>query len=169
MCPQGTPVDIEVPLGTGSTEDNFAATEDAYVKQKKATDNYGSSSDLRVRSSSTKEINSYLKFTVSGVGSVTNATVKVWSVNVNMGVDVYQSASTTWSEGSITWNTAPGSTGGSLDNVTVTTGWTEFDVTSLVSGDGTYSFVLKGDLNKGSRDFSSSEGANAPVLSVTHQ
>jgi hypothetical protein len=95
----------------------------------------------------------------------------MYSVDVNMGIDVFQAASNSWDEGTITWNNAPGTSGGSLDFVNVTTGWTDFDVTSLVTGDGTYSFVLKGDANNGSRDFSSTEGpaANVPVLRVTHQ
>jgi hypothetical protein len=86
-----------------------------------------------------------------------------------MGVDVYQSANTTWAEGSIIWNTAPGTTGSALDSVSATTGWVEFDVTSLITADGTYSFVLQGDTDSSSRDFLSSESAYVPVLSVTHQ
>ncbi len=152
------------------TTDDFSATDDAYVKQKKATTNYGSSSDLRVRgATSTRAIDSYAKFNVSGVGLVSSAILKVYSDNVNMTVDVYSAASTSWSEGSITWNNAPGSSGGSIDSIAVTTGWTEFDVTSAVTGDGVYAFVLKGSSSPTGRDFSSSEGANPPVLSVTHE
>lgn len=154
----------------GSTEDNFNVTEDAYITQKKPDDNYGSDSVLRVRGdTSTRETHSYLKFTVSGVGTVTSAKLKLWSIDVNMGVDVYQAASNSWSEGSIIWNTAPGTTGGALDSVGVTTGWTEFDVTSAITGDGTYSFVLQGNTDSPGRDFSSSEGSYIPVLTITHQ
>jgi hypothetical protein len=119
---------------------------------------------------STKQIDSYLKFVVSGVGTVTNATLKVYSYDVNMGVDVYRSASTSWSEGSITWNTAPGTTGGSLDYQSAGSDvWVEFDVTSAVTGDGTYSFVLQGNTDAPGRDFRSSESSYVPVLSVTHE
>ncbi len=103
------------------------------------------------------------------MGSVSSAILKVYSDNVNQTVDVYNSAGASWSEGGITWSNAPGSTGGSLDSVVVTTGWAEFDVTSEVTGDGVYSFVLKGSSKATGRDFQSSEGANPPVLSVTHQ
>ncbi|MCD6389945.1 MAG: DNRLRE domain-containing protein [Desulfobulbaceae bacterium] len=107
---------------------------------------------------------------LSDVGTVTNATLKVYSYDVAMGVDVYLSASTTWSEGSITWNTAPGTTGSSLDYETVGSAeWVEFDVTSAVTGNGTYSFVLQGNTDAPSRDFRSSESAYVPVLSVTHE
>jgi hypothetical protein len=114
-----------------------------------------------------REINSYLKATVSGVGTVTNATLRLYSLNVNMGVDVYE-ARDSWDEGSVTWSNRPGSTGASLAFVNVTTGWTDFDVTSLITGDGIYSFVLKGDADASVRDFTSSEGANVPELLVTH-
>jgi len=153
----------------GSTTDDFNPTEDAYVKQHKATI-VTNNNDLRVRvGSAGKQIDSYLKFTVSGVGTVTSAKLNVYSDNVNMGVDVYASASNSWSESSIIWDTAPGSTGSSVDFINVTTGWVEFDVTSLITGNGTFSLILKGDGTNGSRDFSSSEGNNAPILSVTYQ
>ena len=109
-----------------------------------------------------------MKATVNGVGTVTNATLRIYSIDINMNVDVYAS-SNAWDEGTITWNNAPGSTGGSLDNVDVTTGWTDFDVTAAVSGDGTYTFVLKGNSDSGGRDFRSSEHADAPELIITHE
>jgi hypothetical protein len=162
-------LNITVDAATSSTTDDFNPTEDAYVKQHKAT-TVTNNSDLRVRvGSAGKQIDSYLKFAVSGVGTVTSAKLKVYSDNVNMGVDVYASASNSWSESSIIWNTAPGSTGSSVDFIDVTTGWVEFDVTSLITGNGTFSLILKGNGTNGSRDFSSSEGNNAPVLTITHQ
>jgi hypothetical protein len=71
-------------------------------------------------------------------------------------------------------NNAPGSAGGALDSQVVgaSGGWYEFDVTSAVTGDGDYSFVLKGDVNATTRDFRSSEwssGSGAPVLRITHE
>ena len=117
-----------------------------------------------------KQIDSYLKFTVSGVGTVTSAKLKVYSDSVTMGVDVYQSASTSWSEGTLIWDNAPGSTGSSLDYQSCSSDvWIEFDVTSAVTGDGTYSFVLKGDVNDSVNDFLSSESSYVPVLTITHQ
>ncbi|MCK5174127.1 MAG: Ig-like domain-containing protein, partial [Planctomycetes bacterium] len=148
-----------------SGETDFGADEDAFVKKSNDPNSNYNGEELRVKAGGS-EINSYLKFTVSGVGTVTNAILKLYSEDVEMGVDVYEAASNEWSESIITWNTAPGSTGGSLDHVAVTTGWVEFDVTSLVTGDGTYSFVLKGDTAASTRNFSSSEGANPPVLTI---
>ncbi|MHC4754892.1 MAG: Calx-beta domain-containing protein, partial [Planctomycetota bacterium] len=154
-----------------STVDDFNATEDAYVKQAKSTTNYGTSNDLRVRGdTSTKNIHSYVKFVVTGVGTVTDATLTIYSYDVNMDVDVYQSANTTWSEGTIDWSSAPGSTGSVLDTQSAgSSEWVDFDVSTLVTGNGTYAFVLKGDTDASGRDFRSSESAYMPVLSVTHE
>ena len=149
--------------------DTFVITGDARVKQRNnPANNYGSLTTLRLRlgNSNNREINTYVQASVSGVGTVTSATLRLYSSDVNMGVDVYETSS--FNESTITWNNAPGSIGGSLDDVNTTTGWTEFDVTSVVTGDGTYSFVLKGDADSSSRDFQSREGANAPELVIEH-
>ncbi|MHC4755267.1 MAG: CBM96 family carbohydrate-binding protein, partial [Planctomycetota bacterium] len=151
--------------------DDFNATEDAYVYEAKPNNNYGSETDLRVRATgSSKQTDSYLKFVVSGVGTVTDATLKVYSDNVNMTVYAYQSATTTWAEGTIDWSSAPGTTGGALDTQAAgESEWVEFDVSSLVTGNATYSFVLLGASTSANRDFFSSESAYMPVLSVTHE
>ena len=166
----GTSVALVVSLGPPPVSvDDFSVAGDAYVKQHQAVKTINNQ-DLRVRSgASSRQIDSYLKFDVSGVGTVTNATLKLYSINVNMDVSVYQSANTTWTQNTITWDTAPGSTGPSIDTESVTTGWVEFDVTALVTGNGTVSFTLKGANNNGGRDFSSSTGPNPPVLTITHE
>ena len=41
-------------------------------------------------------------------------------------------------------------------------------MSSLVTGDGTYTFVLKGNVNGDDRWFNSSESTNIPVLRITH-
>jgi hypothetical protein len=55
-----------------------------------------------------------------------------------------------------------------VDNKDVTRrySWVEYDVTTLVTGEGTYSFVLIGDSDDGVR-FSSRESSNGPQLVVT--
>ena len=81
---------------------------------------------------------------------------------------IYGVADTSWTEGAITWNTKPaiGSLFGTGGSAPVGT-WVEFNLDlPSVTGDNTYSFVLK----DGSADaawYSSKEGANAPQLVVT--
>ena len=142
-------------------------TEDCYAKENKpTTTSNGTKLNMRAAGSGSEMI-TYIKFTVTGVGTPSSVILKVFSVDVNMGVDVYASASNSWSETSLNWNNQPGSTGSSVDFVNVTTGWTDFDVTSLVSGNGTYTFVLKGDANASGRNFDSDSAANPAELEVT--
>ena len=85
-----------------------------------------------------------LKFTVSGIGnkSIVSVKLRLYCVDGSpFGGEFHRVADTTWSEGSVNWNTAPSADTGiltSLGKVSANT-WYEVDVTSLVSGDGMYS------------------------------
>jgi hypothetical protein len=77
-------------------------------------------------------------------------------------------ADTTWTEGSVTWNTAPAAdaaTIGSLGAVAAQT-WYEVDVKALVAGDGTYSIKGLSTSTNGAY-YSSKEGGFAPQLVIT--
>lgn len=73
-----------------------------------------------------------------------------------------------WTETGITWNTRPALTSGALDNkgAIATSSWVEYDVTSLVTGNGTYSLALIADSDDGVT-FSSREGSDPPQLVLT--
>jgi glucose/arabinose dehydrogenase len=159
----------------GSTTLTFFPADDAYVKSSAATTNYGSFSTLRGRQSSTESINSFLKFSVSGLSApvqsaklrlyVTDASSDggaVYSVSNN-----YQGTNTPWLQGGINWNNAPVISGAALGNAgAVSVGnWVEFNVTAAISGNGAFSFGLKSN----SSDvvyYSSREGANKPELVI---
>jgi hypothetical protein len=53
-------------------------------------------------------------------------------------------ASSTWNEATVTWNTRPGATSAARDDKgAIPSGtWVEYDVTPFVSGTGTYTFRL---------------------------
>jgi chitodextrinase len=86
------------------------------------------------------------------------------------GGDLY-STSNSWSQGTVTYNTAPaagvkaGSVTGAVD---LNTSYL-FDATPLVTGDGTTSFMVKSTSGDGARYFSSEGGTTttAPQLQVT--
>jgi chitodextrinase len=82
---------------------------------------------------------------------------------------VFTTAST-WGETSLTWNNKPALSGSGVGKVTsiATSTWAEFDVTSIVSGNGTYDLVLAGTSTDGV-DFQSREATNKPQLVVTTQ
>jgi hypothetical protein len=88
-----------------------------------------------------------LKFNLSGIGNqpILSATLRLYCADGSpFGGEFHRVADTTWNEGTVNWNTAPAADAavvGSLKKV-VAGNWYEVDVTSLVNGDGTYSFKV---------------------------
>jgi hypothetical protein len=74
---------------------------------------------------------------------------------------------TPWTEAALTWNNAPTLSGSALDSEgsVVASTWVELNVTTAVTGNGTYSFAVNGS-SSNVVDYSSSEGANPPQLVV---
>jgi calcineurin-like phosphoesterase family protein len=148
----------------------FTTQADAQVEENNPDSNTGTSSDLEVINANNRSIESYLRFTVSGTsGTIQNALLRVHSTtdSTRDGPEIYGSGST-WTETGITWNNRPALTSGAVDNkgsISKNT-WVEYNVTALVTGNGTYSFVLAGDSND-NVIFSSREGSNPPQLVVT--
>jgi hypothetical protein len=162
---------VTVTVSNSSTETlTFTPTSDATIKKKYPTTNYGVSTKVEVDNS---PVTQYLiTFTVSGVGtrSVTGAKLRLWNVNAsNRGGD-FHVGNVAWNERTVTWNTAPtydAATIASLGSVARNI-WVEVDLTSLITGDGTYSFRVTSPSSDGA-DYTSREGSSAsrPQLVVT--
>jgi hypothetical protein len=160
-----TPVTVTTPAALpGGT---FAPVADARVQESSPATNYGTS---YLRSDAGPGVESYLRFTTQGITEpVTSAKLRLWSTNGSVdGPAVYPVSSNTWSESSISWNNRPARGTSSVADVgKVGTGaWVEYDVTSQVTGNGTFSFALAGASTDGT-DLDSREMANAPQLVVT--
>jgi hypothetical protein len=75
--------------------------------------NYGTASTLSVKDASNADYDrkSYLKFDISGVGSVSSAKLRVYGKNSensnNVEVKCFGADSDSWTESGITWNNAP--------------------------------------------------------------
>src|SRR5215212_1822556 len=148
----------------------FITDADAKVQESNPGTNAGTSTDLEVINANNRSIETYLRFPVSGVtGTVQSAILRVYSTTdgTRNGPAVYATGSS-WSETGITWNNRPAQTSGAIDNQgkIATNNWVEYDVTSLVLGNGTYSFVLGGNSND-NVIFSSRQGSNPPQLVIT--
>ena len=149
----------------------FTAEADALVQEQNPDTNSGTANYLDVIQAKNRSIESYLRFTVSGVsGAVQSARLRVFCTteNTGNGPAVYATGNT-WTETGITWNNRPTHNGGAADNKgsIPSNAWVEYDVTSfLLSGNGTFSFVLAGDSRDNVR-FSSREGGSPPQLIVT--
>jgi trimeric autotransporter adhesin len=155
--------------GGGGGTLTFTSAADAYVVQDKPNNNYGSASTLRVRFTSSQTHHAYLRFDVSGLGgSVTSAKLRLYVTDPSWDGGSVYSVSNSWTESTITWNTAPAISGTPLGSTgSVATGtWVEVDVTAAVTGNGSVSFALRNAASD-SALYSSREGTNPPQLVVT--
>jgi hypothetical protein len=145
-------------------------TDDAFVKNNTngGDDNFGSEPTLLVRDGGTLLRRSWLKFDVEYLpGTVTSAELHLYSNTINDKTVTVSSGDNGWDEGTLTWNNQPAA-GSLIDSKVVQNGWNVWDVTSHVTGDGTYSFVVNMLFDGANKDFSSKEGANCPMLVIYH-
>ena len=150
----------------------FGAQADARVEEANPALNFGTSTRLRSEGGSDPDMDSHLRFQVSGVtGAVTNAKVRLWVTDGSVNGPAVYSTGNAWSEAGVTWDNAPFvSSGPTDDKAAIDPGtWVDYDVTSLIAGDGPANFVLASDSSDGV-DFSSREATDAshrPELLVT--
>ncbi len=143
--PTSTPTPTPPPTATlPPISLTFKPVADSYVDKSHANNNFGTSNSLRVDNSPV--VNSYLRFTVMGLGERTINRVRLliyaYSASTH-GMIVSTVMDNTWGERTITSNTAPalGSTLVTSPQVLSRT-WVTFDVTTYVTGEGTFSFGL---------------------------
>jgi hypothetical protein len=113
-----------------------------------------------------------VRFTVTGVGTstVTGATLRLTCSDPSpRGGDVTLADVTPWTEGAVTWATAPaaGATIASIGSVVAGTTY-QADLSSIIHGNGTYTLRITTP-NADGADFVSREGAvgSRPQLTIT--
>ncbi len=176
-------ISVTTATGTATSANDFAVvvalafgpTDDAYVESSSPTKNFGTSSRLRVRKTSSAQQNAYLKFNISGLsGSVQSARLRLYVADAsNDGGTIYKvsnnylGTNTPWLERGLTWNNAPtingsplASTGAVSDGQTV-----ELDVTAAITGNGVYSFAVRNN-SSNTVSYRSKQGTNPPVLVI---
>ncbi len=141
------------------------AVADTYVKATSPTTKYGTATLLRVDGDPIT--NAYLKFTVSGqTGVVLRARLKIWVVaGSSSGFVVRPVADSSWSETLMNWNNAPVIDSASIATTgrTISGTWVTVDITSLVSGNGTFTVALTSS-GASSSSYGSRESSTAPQL-----
>jgi hypothetical protein len=151
-----------------TTSATFSPSADAKVLSASPTTNYGTAVRLSADLTATE---SYLKFIVSGIsGSVKSAKLRLYIVDSTPdGATINTVANTTWSETGITWNTRP-AVGAILEDKgnIPNDSWIEYDVTSAIAGNGTFSFALI-PVSTNEMEAQSKEGANPPQLVIVSQ
>jgi hypothetical protein len=115
---------------------------------------------------------SFIRFTVKGThDTIQSVKLRLFATDGTAdGPGVYL-ADNHWIEsgvGGIIWNNQPDLWSGEIDNKgTIQSGtWVDYDVSSMVMGDGTYTFALVAD-GTDNVSFSSREGSAPPQLVVT--
>ena len=148
----------------------FITVADSQVKESSPSTNYGYFSTLQADGVRDPDVESFIRFTVAGVsGTIQSAKLRVYvSTNGSVNGPAVYGTGTSWTETGVTWNNRPSRITGMLDNkgIISTNAWVEYNVTSSVTGNGTYSFVLAADSNDAAT-FSSRQGSQPPQLVVT--
>jgi len=137
-----TPSPTLTPTATSTLTLNFAPIDDTYIASGSPTTNYGPATTLQVDNSPIKHF--LIKFDVSGLNGqqVTSAKLRLYNLDASSkGGDFYAVSDNSWQEETLTWNNAPVALTtllASLGSVSANN-WYEVDLTSLITGDGTYS------------------------------
>ncbi|MEU6619756.1 DNRLRE domain-containing protein [Streptomyces litmocidini] len=149
----------------------FTPVADTYVQDTTPSTNYGTSSLFTVDNSPVRQ--SFLKFTVSGITDpVASAKLRIrvtTTGNSPSGGTWKSMSDTTWSETAVTWNNKPVIDGAPLASVGAVANdqWVEIDVTSVVTGNGTFGFGGSSTNADGAYYDSRESGADAPQLVIT--
>ena len=138
-------------IHTPRTQRTFVASADTYVDEARPQVTHGRSASLWTDGDTGSGLDrrSYLRFTVVGVtGRVRRATLRLWVTNATRDGPLVRSTGTGWSETGMTWRSRPSPAGPSVaDAGALTSGsWAEFDVTALVTRDGTLCLRAAADI-----------------------
>jgi hypothetical protein len=175
--PTNTPTPTSPPATSTPTPTNtptpmaltFTANADARVEEANPGVNYGTSSTLRVDGGSDPDVESFLRFTVTGTtGTISSAKLRVYASGASGNGPAVYATGGGWTESGLTWNNRPARLGGALDDrgAVVANTWLEYNLGSLIGGDGTYNLLLATD-NTDGFNLSSRQGSFPPQLVLT--
>lgn len=148
----------------------FTVLEDATIDFAQPTTTFGKASKLAADNDPVQ--NFLMKFVVSGIEAkrITSARLRLHSVNASdNGGEFWPVYDNSWSESSVTWDTAPVASNqklASLDQVN-SGSWVDVDVTEFITGDGTYSLRVTSASDNGVDYSAREEAAYASQLLVT--
>jgi chitodextrinase len=170
---QSAPATVTTPAGTTLT---FAPTDDATIDQTAPTTNFGTANRVTVDTSPVNDI--LLRFTVTGCSNVTAARLRLTigsgsTDNSGKGGDFRAAENSNWSQGTVTWNTAPAAAAGApvasiVTPVALNTAYV-VDVRPIITGNGTFTIRVTGNSSDGARYYSKdgNPATVAPQLQVT--
>jgi chitodextrinase len=149
----------------------ISPTADARVQEANPTTNYGTANSLRTVAGSSLDVESYLKFDVSGITApIKTAVLRVTPLALSWDGPGLRSAANNWTETGITWNTRPTRGTSVVADKGIMWQAVDYDVKSLVTGNGTFSFALL-STSQYATDLGSREQTDAtkrPQLIITY-
>ncbi|MEA2586159.1 MAG: hypothetical protein QOF33_4244, partial [Thermomicrobiales bacterium] len=143
----------------------FTPVADARVEERAPSQNFGTSTTLRVDGDAGARVTTFLRFEVTGLtSSAQRATLRLAVRSGTQDGPTTCSAANGWNEASINWANKPARTGGPTDDKSMIAAgsWVDYDVTSLVKGNGTYTLCLEATSSDGI-DFYSRQYSNPAV------
>ena len=155
---------LALPAQAASTTFNPVA--DTYVDASAPIAN--NRSKLYIRVDHSPIVNSYLRFTVQGVGSTSSVILRPYAeTSSSTGLTVHRVSDTGWDESQVTYNNAP-LIGSAIHSTGSFSGgkWLTIEVSSVVKGDGSYAFALTTPSST-SIKVTSREGTNKPQFLVS--
>jgi hypothetical protein len=169
LAASGTPTPPPAPTPTTL---RLTPSADASIKFDSPTTNFGTAGVLEI--DNTPVINTLMKFNVTGVNgrTVNSAKLRLYVTNPsNVGGIFKRVSNTTWTETGVTWNTAPAQDTSTIASLPATTQntWVELDLTSLITGDGTYAIRGSSTSADGAGYNSKEFTTNKPELVLTVQ
>jgi hypothetical protein len=168
LAPTNPPPSTSTPVPTSLPGQNMTlgSAADTYARSDYPTTNYGSGTTLRVDGSPI--VYSFTRFSVPSLNgqTVSQAVLRIHAnSSSSSGLTVKSVADNSWGETTLTFANAPAQ-GSTLDTTSSVTGgsWVSLDVTSLVKGQGTYSFGVSTPGSTAISLSSRESGADAPQL-----
>ena len=162
--------------GSSSTSRTVTVTEpatsggldaDTYVNTSSPAKNYGTYAWMKLHGVDA-EYRPLVRFTLTDLsGPPTSVRLRLFVNDGSGSGGSWFLVSNDWSESTVVWNNAPAVSGtpvATLGAVTAGT-WVEIDVTSAITGNGTYSFMAT-STSTNTAEFSSTQGADVPQVVV---
>ncbi len=141
---------------------------DTYVNTSSPTKNYATYAYMKIHSPDPTEYRSLVRFTLNGLsGAPSSVKLRLYVTDGSASGGNWYLVSSNWTESTVIWGNKPEISGSPVASVgTVTAGtWVEIDLTSAVTGNGTYSFeAVSTSTNTG--EYSTTQGANQPQVVV---
>jgi PKD repeat protein len=141
---------------------------DAYFNTSSPTKNYATATVLKLHNPTSAEYRPIVKFTLSGFsGPPASVKLRLFVVDGSVDCGSWFKVDNGWTETGVIWNNKPvvsGSPAGIAGACTTGT-WVDVDVTSAITGNGTYSFEAT-STSTNTAEFSSREGTNPPQVVI---